>query len=146
MRRYSKATYVFTWGIRFLVLHQRHALRHVMEVGGTAADLQSAWFWRDPLFVSSYGGWGMDLVFVTPMLVSNIYYVMLPIPFWLQVLLHNLVTFHKSWSHHSQYHQGRAVQVDPINPTLKAPGSKGLKLRYDKFAFDFALILLSIST
>jgi hypothetical protein len=26
---------------------------------------------------------------------------------------------------------GRAVQVDPITPTLKAPGSKRLKLRYD---------------
>ena len=29
-------------------------------------------------------------------------------------------------------HRGRAVQVDPIKPTLKAPGIKRLKLRYDK--------------
>ena len=38
---------------------------------------------------------------------------------------------------------GRAVQVDPINPTLKAPGSMHLKLRYDgpvsTFAFKFNL-------
>ena len=26
---------------------------------------------------------------------------------------------------------GRAVQVDPIKPTLKTPGSKRLKLKYD---------------
>ena len=39
--------------------------------------------------------------------------------------------------------QGRAVQVDPIKPTLKAPGIKLLKLKYDKpltiFAFKFNL-------
>ena len=38
---------------------------------------------------------------------------------------------------------GRAVQVDPIKPTLKAPGTKLLKLQYDKplstFAFKFNL-------
>jgi len=38
---------------------------------------------------------------------------------------------------------GRAVQVDPIKPTLKAPGTKRLKLKYDKllsnFAFKFQL-------
>ena len=38
---------------------------------------------------------------------------------------------------------GRAVQVDPIKPTLKAPGTKRLKLKYDKllssFAFNFNL-------
>jgi len=27
---------------------------------------------------------------------------------------------------------GKAVQVDPINPTLKAPGTNRLKLKYDK--------------
>jgi hypothetical protein len=26
---------------------------------------------------------------------------------------------------------GRAVQVDPIKPTLKVPGTKHLKLKYD---------------
>ena len=38
---------------------------------------------------------------------------------------------------------GKAVQVDPIKPTLKAPGTKRLKLKYDKllssFAFNFNL-------
>ena len=38
---------------------------------------------------------------------------------------------------------GRAVQVDPIKPTLKAPGTKRLKLKYDEllssFAFKFNL-------
>ena len=38
---------------------------------------------------------------------------------------------------------GRAVRVDPIKPTLKAPGIKLLKLKYDKplsnFAFKFNL-------
>ena len=38
---------------------------------------------------------------------------------------------------------GRAVQVDPIKPTLKAPGTKRLKLEYDEllssFAFSFNL-------
>jgi hypothetical protein len=38
---------------------------------------------------------------------------------------------------------GRAVQVDPIQPTLKSPGMKPLKLEYDKplssFAFKFNL-------
>jgi hypothetical protein len=44
----------------------------------------------------------------------------------------------------------RAVQVDPIKPTLKAPGSKRLKLRYDeplsKFAFNFNLRRYSAET
>jgi len=31
-----------------------------------------------------------------------------------------------------RYDRGRAVQVDPIKPTLKAPGTKRLKLKYDK--------------
>jgi hypothetical protein len=31
---------------------------------------------------------------------------------------------------------GKAVQVDPINPTLKAPGKQALKLQYDKAAFN----------
>ena len=38
---------------------------------------------------------------------------------------------------------GRVVQVDPINPTLKAPGTKRLKLKCDdmvsSFAFKFNL-------
>ena len=38
---------------------------------------------------------------------------------------------------------GRAVQVDPIKPTLKAPGTKRLKVTHDKllssFAFNFNL-------
>jgi hypothetical protein len=38
---------------------------------------------------------------------------------------------------------GRAVQLDPIKPTLKAPGIKLLKLKYDKqlsnVAFKFNL-------
>jgi len=38
---------------------------------------------------------------------------------------------------------GGAVQVDPIRPKLKAPGTKRLKLKYDKllsrFAFKFKL-------
>jgi len=39
--------------------------------------------------------------------------------------------------------RGRAVQVDPIKPTLKAPGSKLLKPEHDKllsnFVFNFNL-------
>ena len=39
--------------------------------------------------------------------------------------------------------QGRAVQVDPIKPTLKPTGNKRLKLKYDNmlsnFAFDLSL-------
>jgi HPt (histidine-containing phosphotransfer) domain-containing protein len=38
---------------------------------------------------------------------------------------------------------GRAVQVDPMKPQLKAPGTKRLKLNYDaplsSFAFNFSL-------
>ena len=38
---------------------------------------------------------------------------------------------------------GRAVQVGPMKPTLKAPGTKRLKLKYDvplsNFAFKFNL-------
>jgi hypothetical protein len=36
---------------------------------------------------------------------------------------------------------GRAVQVDPNKPTLKAPGSKRLKLEYDKLLSGFAFNL-----
>jgi hypothetical protein len=40
-------------------------------------------------------------------------------------------------------HHGRAVQVDPIKPKLKPPGTKRLKLQYDeplsKYAFKFNL-------
>jgi len=39
--------------------------------------------------------------------------------------------------------QGRVVQVDPIKPELRLPGTKRLKLKYDgplsKFAFKFNL-------
>jgi len=46
-----------------------------------------------------------------------------------------MYTFHRT--------PGRAVQVDPIKPTLKAPGTKRLKLGYDglllKFGFKFKL-------
>jgi hypothetical protein len=42
---------------------------------------------------------------------------------------------------------GEAVQVDPIRPKLKAPGTKLLKLGYDEllssFAFKFNLRLYS---
>jgi hypothetical protein len=34
-------------------------------------------------------------------------------------------------------HRGRAVQVDPIKPTLKAPGTKRLKLYYDEPPSNF---------
>jgi len=37
-------------------------------------------------------------------------------------------------------HQGRAVQVDPFKPTLKAPGTKRLKLKHDKLVSSFAFI------
>jgi hypothetical protein len=41
------------------------------------------------------------------------------------------------------YIRGRAVQVDPVKPTLKPPGAKHLKLKHDKlpskFAFKFNL-------
>ena len=33
---------------------------------------------------------------------------------------------------------GRAVQVDPIKPTLKAPGTKRSKLKYDEALLNFA--------
>jgi hypothetical protein len=33
--------------------------------------------------------------------------------------------------------RGRAVQVDPVKPTLKAPGTKRLKLEYDGTALNF---------
>ena len=41
---------------------------------------------------------------------------------------------------------GKAVQVEPIKPMLKAPGIHRLKRKYDKTAFNFASILLSKST
>jgi hypothetical protein len=34
--------------------------------------------------------------------------------------------------------RGRAVQVDPIKPTLKAPGTKRLKLKHDEPLSTFA--------
>ena len=36
-------------------------------------------------------------------------------------------------------HRGRAVQVHPIKPTLKAPGARRLKLKYDELLSSFAL-------
>jgi hypothetical protein len=33
---------------------------------------------------------------------------------------------------------GEAVQVDPIKPTSKAPGTKLLKLKYDELPSNFA--------
>jgi len=40
-------------------------------------------------------------------------------------------------------HLGRAVQIDPIKPTVKAPGPQHLKLEYDgllsNFGFKFNL-------
>jgi hypothetical protein len=40
-------------------------------------------------------------------------------------------------------HPGRPVQVDPIKPTFKAPGTKRLKLKYEEllsnFGFKFSL-------
>jgi hypothetical protein len=35
-------------------------------------------------------------------------------------------------------HHGEAVQVDPIKPKLKAPGTKRLKLKYDELLSTFA--------
>ena len=44
---------------------------------------------------------------------------------------------------HRRLAPSKAVQVDPIKPTLKAPGTKRLKLKHDKvlssFAFKFNL-------
>ena len=37
--------------------------------------------------------------------------------------------------------RGRAVQVDPNKPTLKAPGTNRLKLKYDEPLSSFAFIL-----
>jgi hypothetical protein len=37
----------------------------------------------------------------------------------------------------ADYHQGRAVQVEPIKPTLKAPGTKRLKQQYDELLSSF---------
>jgi len=43
---------------------------------------------------------------------------------------------------------GKAVQVDPIKPTLKAPGTYALKPQYDKllsrFAFEFQVAPLQL--
>ena len=45
--------------------------------------------------------------------------------------------------HHAHPLPGEPVQVDPIKPTLKAPGTKLLKLKYDdplsNIAFKFKL-------
>jgi len=34
---------------------------------------------------------------------------------------------------------GKAVQVDPINPTLKAPGVQRLKLKYEELLSNFGV-------
>jgi hypothetical protein len=39
--------------------------------------------------------------------------------------------------------RGKAVQVDPIKSTLKAPGTQALRLRYDQLLSTFALKLNS---
>jgi hypothetical protein len=45
--------------------------------------------------------------------------------------------------HYTRVPLGRAVRIDPIKPTSKAPGTKRLKLKYDKvlssLAFKFNL-------
>ena len=50
---------------------------------------------------------------------------------------------HRHRRHHALHHQGKAVQVDPIKPALKPPGTKRLKLKCDRplssFAFTFNL-------
>ena len=52
---------------------------------------------------------------------------------------------HEAAARHAEHPRGpgRAVQVDPIKPMLKAPGAKRLKLKYDipfsEFAFKFNL-------
>ena len=47
-------------------------------------------------------------------------------------------------------HAGRAVQVDPMKPTLKAPVSKRLTLKHDgllsSFAFNFSLRCYMLAT
>ena len=39
--------------------------------------------------------------------------------------------------------RGRAVQIDPMKPTLKAPGTKRLKLQYDEPPSNFAFKFIS---
>ena len=36
------------------------------------------------------------------------------------------------------HRRSKAVQVDPVKPTLKAPGTKRLKLKYDELLSNFA--------
>jgi len=44
-------------------------------------------------------------------------------------------------------YQGESVQVDPMKPKLKLPGTKRLKLKYDELVcFNLALFVLSNST
>jgi len=47
-------------------------------------------------------------------------------------------------------HHGRAVQVDPIKPKVKAPGTERLKPNYDEplsnFAFNFNLRRYSMAS
>jgi hypothetical protein len=42
-------------------------------------------------------------------------------------------------AHVGALYPARAVQVDPIKPTLKAPGTKRLKLKHDKLLSSFAV-------
>ena len=39
------------------------------------------------------------------------------------------------------HHHGRPVRVDPIKLTLKAPGTKGLKLKHDELLSSFGFNL-----
>jgi hypothetical protein len=43
--------------------------------------------------------------------------------------------------HPDRPQEGRLVQVDPIKPTLKAPGTKLLELQYDERLSSFAFNL-----
>ena len=40
-------------------------------------------------------------------------------------------------------HRGRAVQVDPMQPKLKPPGTKSLKLKYDALLSNFCFKFIS---
>jgi TPR repeat protein len=62
---------------------------------------------------------------------------------WCKKALHYLNLAAEQGSAEAQFHLGKAVQVDPIKPTLKAPGTKRLKPKYDQplssIAFNFNL-------
>ena len=50
----------------------------------------------------------------------------------------NLRTCPLSTGSTTRLHRGRAVQVDPMKPTLKAPGSKRFEIKYDQLLSNFA--------